>query len=1411
MSLVLATGGYLFWLNRLQARLGHLELTTDSPNLLAEVVDADGHAISATFPVPTPQPVALPAGVHQLRLSASGLLSETWPIEIARGQTESHSVQLNPRWLWPPGEVNLAEYPETEVVALGTHADLLTLTHAPGGNPNASIPRRLRLLDGSTGKPAWPADLVFDETSLPAGGDLGEWQALLRPDGLESTLKEGGVAGRVRDLDGDGLGDPVLLSRTTPSLLAVSGATGRVLWWARVRPALDQAVAGQSLPTNGLKLDRSGSGFVVGLPAVGDVDADGTPDFVACFRSAGDTYVAPDRAQARTGARSLLAAISGKTGAVLWQVRVDEDWSRYLHSSTDAEKYRPLCRPALARVNGRDVVVLVEKARLLGVDARTGEAAWPPLALGFEPDHAPDMADLDGDGESEALLLRVRENVDTTGAPPLARTKSGFSEEASLCLVALSLPEGEIRWEKSFSVAPKWQSHALKDRRRQFHQIADLDDDGRPEAILSSGGRTRRGGTRLGFEVLDGRTGSSRWHRLMWAHEYFGGAWNVDQFIVGPDLDGDGHGELFAAWGDYDEASRQYGLSAAALSGATGAMLWRTHEPGAGEASALAWWHAGADGWPLLLVSAKRAKGGQDLTLVLAAGSGRLEHMLPDVRETRVADFDGDGIQDLFYTVSPRGERRNLVVKGRSPDAWRQLGDWRPAADFDGDGFTDLIGIAGGVLTTRSGGDGRTLWQTRKGSHDSPMESPQPVGDFDGDGVPDVLATVNVWRETGPRIRSTKRLPAAFSGKDGRQLWTVEELDILGGSAGMSGSSWSYRYPLLDWADLDQDGRAELLAVHPRLGGPAQISSVSGRDGHMLWTVPITLGGFAPKPSPAGQPLTDFNGDHVLDLALWMPSKPADSELGPLELNVVNGRTGQTLWPAPAVTVHHPQRLVWPEAVVADLDRDGSPEALALRHDGYDQRTGLYRCELLAVEGREGAVRWTWSWEAGFPELWPPVFLKSPTAGPPLVCLVIQTSGVSTLVALDANGQERTRKTLNLPGTQFDSGRFVWRTADVNGDGRDELLFLDDGRLCAAAGEALEVQWRSTLPDDAVRLVNVRAPAPGFPPTLTVWSGREVRGIEGSSGSLLWRCDVADRPRGGGSEIPEVCRLDTPAPVLPHVQCFTPSQHPTAPVSVVRQAWPVSTTGRYMAPRPTPQTYLPIQEVAVPQQRLPWAQEDTILIFSGAVTLLVAGIPGLLVWWAIRRRSWLPGLLPVCYAGLCLLLPGCATMPAVLVLGYAGWMGLWAVRLRKWAILAVACVHAGLSVGVLLGSLAADPPTVGLAWVRPLQMALAGLPGLAFWAMCGWALKKRHWARLGWLLGGSALAAFLAAAPMLWNDVQYRLPEETYSWRGAYFIWFIGITLAGLVGLIILAGKKVAQWIRRHHSGKKPTATAAQT
>ena len=132
--------------------------------------------------------------------------------------------------------------------------------------------------------------------------------------------------------------------------------------------------------------------------------------------------------------------------------------------------------------------------------------------------------------------------------------------------------------------------------------------------------------------------------------------------------------------------------------------------------------------------------------------------------------------------------------------------------------------------------------------------------------------------------------------------------------------------------------------------------------------------------------------------------------------------------------------------------------------------------------------------------------------------------------------------------------------------------------------------------------------------------------------------------------------------------------------------------------------------------------------------------------WALRRRSWMLGLLPLCYAGLSLLLSWRATIPAVIMVGYAVWLGLWAGRARHWGLVGVAAIYAGLAGAVWLGSSsAANPALLAPLWPRSLEMALVGIPGLAFWVMCAWAIGHRRWRMLNWLLGASVVAALLAA------------------------------------------------------------------
>jgi len=141
--------------------------------------------------------------------------------------------------------------------------------------------------------------------------------------------------------------------------------------------------------------------------------------------------------------------------------------------------------------------------------------------------------------------------------------------------------------------------------------------------------------------------------------------------------------------------------------------------------------------------------------------------------------------------------------------------------------------------------------------------------------------------------------------------------------------------------------------------------------------------------------------------------------------------------------------------------------------------------------------------------------------------------------------------------------------------------------------------------------------------------------------------------------------------------------------------------------------------------------------------------------------------------------------------------------------LGAAVVFAALAVLALLSSLTPQTALGHPNWLRWAQMAAVGAPGLAFWAIGGWAAWRRRWATLGWLLGGSIVAALLAGAPSLWSDLQQRAPGETYSWEGAGFIWFVGVTVAGLAGLLIFGARQAWGWIGQHRARRKQAAMPA--
>lgn len=1186
-----------------EAQLGRVSLSSSGPNLLGEVLDEHADVVRATFPVPTTDPVILPAGSYRLRLSSSGLLSETWPLQIDKGSQASHEVLLRHQLLWRP--IELEHNQLHEIVNLSGRGDIMIMDL--GDN-------RLRRLDGRTGKSAWPRDVVFSMETAPATSnrEKEEWCRLPHRNYMAQPYFSGGVKTEAftapADLNGDGVRDLVLASGQIPHLAALSGKDGSLLWWHRGKTQLPAGIdpAGITYSENRGVTPQGG---IIGYLTFADLDGDAVTDFIAIFYSNGDDYRLSDGTEKRTEPEVWVGAISGKTGKALWRHSLSRQFPSVMNSSDQYRRAFMTCSPKLGRFGDRSIVVMAWEDALIGLDSRTGAAVWSPVPLPFKVARFADVADLDGDGNSEALLFH--------------HTRTSNGNDAAV-MTAITLKDRSTFWEVPYR--PQRQLHNFEQYSQDSHLVEDLDGDGvfevvRPDAVDGVANtydyRAARG---IAIEALDGATGRPRWRQLVYLKQYYSSDRNI-RLITGPDLDGDGCREVFAAW--YGQ-----GLMVAALSGKDGAILWRWQQDISGSyispdpSGPLRWWQIGPDGWPMLLVPVQGGPGGPPTTFVLSGATGRLQHTIAGVMAPQVADFNGDGIPDLCYTIAPQGAPRLVGLAGRAPEPWRKFDVWQPAEDFDGDGFTDLVQSGNQHVTAVSGRDGRALWQSSV-RYTSWTElnklfvaPPMPYGDLDGDGVPDIVRFDGGGTRQLEDTRSYTNFDtlAAFSGKDGHRLWTADDFGFSSGSGTMGGSSWSFQYPFLDWCDLDGDGHAEIIIGHSvHNSSETRLTVLSGKDGKRLVQVPLGMGGYHLQDNPDRPHLKDLNGDGIADFVMWLARRTGDTQ-GPFELQAFSGKDGTPLWARPALTL--PERaLHWPRPAVGDLDGDGHPEIITV-HAQY-QPQGVYECQVIVLDGRDGRHKWHWTWQAPGSDFSAPLLVDFDGKGRRCVCLRLAEHGpnntTTRIMVFEPDGKERMRIPLSIHGHMVGRYPSLWRHADLDGDGKEELVYFNDGKLHVARGDGSTL-WSRPLHATPACVLDIQSEAKGRPATVTLWDGAQVFGLDGSTGKPGWRCDVPYGSEASQSgPPPQMYMLKAGAGVLPRFVAHWPavqSWHTAA-----QQAWPSTAAGEYQPTAASPMVYTAVADNRWPRY-FPFAEGPTPLNGILALPVLVA----LLGWLAWRRR-----------------------------------------------------------------------------------------------------------------------------------------------------------------------------------------------
>ncbi len=158
---------------------------------------------------------------------------------------------------------------------------------------------------------------------------------------------------------------------------------------------------------------------------------------------------------------------------------------------------------------------------------------------------------------------------------------------------------------------------------------------------------------------------------------------------------------------------------------------------------------------------------------------------------------------------------------------------------------------------------------------------------------------------------------------------------------------------------------------------------------------------------------------------------------------------------------------------------------------------------------------------------------------------------------LDARGQ--TVATARLDGLERRGGYSAkLRVADVDGDGRDELLWIGDGKLHASSGDLAAVRWQWNLPAGHGELVDLPVTSLGEPSTIAVWSGDAVYGLEPATGRLRWRCEGPGPPARQLEANVLGCPGADGLPLIAFHEIYDPNNYANV-ATVCRQALPVDT------------------------------------------------------------------------------------------------------------------------------------------------------------------------------------------------------------------------------------------------------------